>query len=169
MDYISIIINVTISTFIAIITARLTINGFYKQEIWLRKEERYNSIINELSHMEIYFANLFDIAGGIPHELVDTELAADEYKPASYKLEVRGSMGGFIISQEVAKVLKNLMISSKNKTTEEMQGNYFAYYDRMCAEIAKAKEKVIRIANKDLKIKTNSLLKTCKNYGGGYL
>lgn len=94
MDYISLILNLIISILVAIITAKLSIKDFYKQEIWLRKEERYKSIINELSQIERYFTSQFEIVCGIISSDTDTDLINKKYKTSNYKLEILSTVGG---------------------------------------------------------------------------
>ena len=67
-------------------------------------------------------------------------------------MEKIGYSTGFIIKPEVNEIIDN-MINDFALEVEELQGNHFAYIDRVCYMIKETIGKIIDIANTDLKIK----------------
>lgn len=152
MDYKSIGVNLIIAIIVAVITAKLSIKGFYKQEIWLRKENRYSDIINDLSMLQRYYGHVFDKAAGFSELTYMEELLEEEYNISRRQLELISFSQGFILKREVAQILSKLFSSSKDKSSNERMGDYCAYFDRMYSETQEAKVMIIEIANKDLKL-----------------
>ena len=60
MDYSSLLINLIIAIIVAVIASNLSLKGFYKQEIWLRKEVKYSQVIDSLSKMQRYYGHIID-------------------------------------------------------------------------------------------------------------
>ncbi len=150
MDYISLIINLIIAIVVAVITAQLSIKEFYKQEIWLRKEDRYSEIIKDLSILQKYYGDIFDEALGILGANGINDFLENEHKMSIRRLELVVLSQGFILKKEALQTLQQLFISSKTETDDERMGNYVGYFDRMYGETKHAKDEIIKIANEDL-------------------
>lgn len=157
MDYIlSILINLVIAIIVAVMTSNLSLRGFYRQEIWLRKETKYSQIIDSLNKMQRYYWHLIDVhSGSIENDEknVELELREEEYMLAKRELEMLSSSPVFMLNNEVIDILDGLMKSSNKKTEDERNGDWFSYFDRLGYEAKEAKIKIAEIASKDLKIK----------------
>jgi len=154
-DLLIIIINLFVSIITAIIasfiTAKLTLKYFFKQEIWLRKEKKYSEIIDRLCMLLNYYEK--ESANYVLIE--DNNFTDDfisEYKKALTEMEKIRYSTGFIIKPEVNEIIDN-MINDFALEGEELQGNHFAYIDRVSSIIKETIGKIIDIANTDLEIK----------------
>lgn len=166
MDYISILINlfiaITVAVITAVITSKLSLKGFYKQEIWLRKESQYNQIIDSLNKVQRYHWHIID--GEIEHNETDeykkeTKLRENEYKNEKRELELLSSTPLFMVKVEVMSILEELLKSSNPKTENEIMGDWFSYFDRIGFEAKEAKDKIAEIAYKDLGLNNSSKTK----------
>lgn len=155
MDYISFLINLIIAIVVSIITSYLSLRGFYKKEIWLRKEAKYSQIVDSLNKIQQYYSNIIDDLSGVSqvNESEEDELNKMEYKIAKRDLEILSSSPMFIIHKDISDILNELVLSSNTMTKEERMGDYFSYYDRLLYEVKQTKRKIAEIANKDLGIR----------------
>lgn len=153
MEYFSVLISLIIAIVVAVITSNLSLRGFYKQEIWLRKETKYSQIIDSLSKLQRYYGNIVDdISGNSISDNIRDEADVGEYKIAKRELELLASSPILMTHKDVSDILNDLVISASTKTKEESSGDYFSYYDRLWFESKEAKIKIAAIANKDLGI-----------------
>lgn len=153
MDYISILINLIIAIVVAVVTSNLSLRGFYKQEIWLRKETKYSKIIDALNKIQRYYGYLMDRLSGmleLDECSYENGVKEKEYMIAKRELEILSSTPILMIHKDVSDILNELVISSNTKTKDERMGDYFSYYDRLHFEVQEAKIKTATIANKDL-------------------
>lgn len=162
MDYISILINLVIAMIVAILTAliaaKLSVKGFYKQEIWLRKETQYNQIIDSLNKVQRYYWHIIDSYMGVEeNEFYKNELSLkeEEFKIAKRELELLSSTPLFMVKSEVIDILAELLKSANTQSKEECMGDWFSYFDRLGFEAKEAKNKIADIAYYDLGIKTS--------------
>lgn len=156
MDYISIGINLGIAIMVAIITSKLALKGFFRQEIWLRKEAKYSQIIDSLNKIQQFYWRMIDESSGEIDEAEDDlvrQKREEDFKNASREMELLATSPSFIISPKVHDIINDLVESSHTKTSEERMGNWFAYYDRLGYEAKEAKHKITEIAKKDLGIR----------------
>ncbi|SEV83095.1 hypothetical protein [[Clostridium] fimetarium] len=158
MDYTSILINLIIAIIVAVLTSNLSLRGFYRQEIWLRKETKYSQIIDSLNKTQRYYWHLIDEHSGCienenDEENVERELREEEYILAKRELEMLSSSPVFMLNNEVIDILDELMKSSSTKSEDERNGDWVSYFDRPGYEAKEAKIKIAEIANKDLGIK----------------
>ena len=157
MDYYtSIVINLIIAIMVAILTSKLSLRGFYRQEIWLRKEMKYSQIIDSLNKIQRYYWHLIDVHSGSKEndeKNVELELREEEYILAKRELEMLSSSPVFMINNEVIDILNGLMKSSNTKSEDERKGDWFSYFDRLGYEAKEAKIRIAEIANKDLGIR----------------
>lgn len=145
------LINVFLSAGVAILTAWLALKHFYKQEKWLRKEKKYTEIIDSLAIMLKYNDIKYELfTNQIQHESEPPDLEA-EYETAKNSLKILRYKTGFLIKREVSEILDDVWKSFQYKTLEERQGNMEAYIARIYNEIDEATQKIIKIAEKDLK------------------
>lgn len=152
MDIVSILVSLGISIIVAIITAKLAVKGFYRQEIWLRKEKKYSKIIEELNIVQKHYGDWMDEIMGYPKsKKVDLEIIK-EYRMAERELELISQEGFLVINGDVSDILVELFKSSKNMNLNEQQGDSFGYADRMYVETRDAKIEIINIARKDLRL-----------------
>lgn len=162
MDYISILTNLIIGIIIAVLTALITakfsLKGFYKQEIWLRKETQYNQIIDSLNKIQRYYWHITDSYMGVEeNEFYKNELSLkeEEFKNAKRELELLSSTPLFMVKSEVIDILSDLLNSANTQSKEERMGDWFSYFDRLGFEAKEAKNKIADIAYYDLGIKTS--------------
>ncbi|OZV13474.1 hypothetical protein CIW83_02715 [Tissierella sp. P1] len=153
MEYIYIIVNFIISIIVAVVTAKIAIKDFYRQEIWLRKESKYSEIIGNLSILQKYYGDMFDEFVGESESIVDDDLIKKKYNTSLRELELVTFSNGFMLNPKVSDILSQLFYSARNKTENERMGDFVSYIDRMYGEIRDSKEKIIEIAKKDLKVK----------------
>ena len=157
MDYYtSIVINLIIAIMVAILTSKLSLRGFYRHEIWLRKEMKYSQIIDSLNKIQRYYWHLIDVHSGSKEndeKNVELELREEEYILAKRELEMLSSSPVFMINNEVIDILNGLMKSSNTKSEDERKGDWFSYFDRLGYEAKEAKIRIAEIANKDLGIR----------------
>lgn len=152
MDYISILVNLLISIIVAIIVAKLAIKGFYRQEVWLRKEKKYSQIIEELNIVQKHYGDwVDDIIGSSRGQEYDLE-TIKEFRKAKRELELISQEGFLVIDNNISDIVGELFASSKNMTANERQGDSFSYADRMYGETRDAKIEIINIARKDLRL-----------------
>ena len=166
MDYFSIIINfviaIVVATLTALITARLSIKSFYRQEIWLRKETQYNQIINSLNKIQRYHWHIIDSFMGAEEDEYykkELRLRENEYLIAKRELEILSSTPLFMVKSEVMDILDKLLKSAGTKTEDERMGDWFSYFDRLGFEAKEAKNRIADIAYEDLGIRISSLKK----------
>ena len=144
MDYKLIGINFIISIIVAAVTVKLSIFEFYKQQIWLRKETRYNQIIHDISILQKHYGDILDKAMGVQKEGNEDSFLEKEYLSSKRQLELVTLSQGFILDKKVSETLNQLFISAGNKSSDERMGNYFSYFDRMCFETDEARKEIIR-------------------------
>jgi len=148
-DIYILIINLLVAIITATITAKLALNHFFRQEIWLRKEKKYSEIIDRLCVLLNYYEKIWDSA--VEMETINfTEDYLSEYQKAFTEIEKIGYSTGFIINPEVNEII-NSMIKDFDLEREELQGNHFAYIERIYYVIKETIKKIIVIANADLK------------------
>ena len=162
MDYVTFLVNLFIAIIVAVITslmtAKLSLKGFYKQEIWLRKETQYNQIIDSLNKVQRYYWHIIDSYMGIEeNEFYKNELSLkeEEFKIAKRELELLSSTPLFMVKSEVIDILGELLKSANTQSKEERMGDWFSYFDRLGFEAKEAKNKIADIAYYDLGIKTS--------------
>jgi hypothetical protein len=159
LDYISILINLVIAIIVAVLTAlitsKLSLKGFYRQEIWLRKETQYNQIIDSLNKIQRYYWHIIydDTRYNESDEYrKESEIISDEYDTAKRELEMLSSTPLFMVKSEVMGILEEMLKSANTKTEQERMGDWFSYFDRLGFEAKNAKNKIAEIAYKDLEI-----------------
>lgn len=150
MDYISVLVNLIIAIIVAVVASRLAVKGFYRQEIWLRKEQKYSEIIEELNIIQKHYGDWVDEIIGATRRENDDLLTISEYRKSKRELELISQDGFLVIDNEIADILRELFKSSEEMTLNEQQGDVFGYADRMYAETRDSKIKIINIARKDL-------------------
>lgn len=156
MDYISILVSLIIAIVVAVVTSNLSLRGFYRQEVWLRKETKYSQIVNSLNKMQRYYWKVNDEHLGVTDSNEsdeEKELREREFMFAKRELEELSTSPLFMVNPEVVEILSDLVVSSNSKTTDEISGDWFSYFDRLGYESQEAKTKIAKIANKDLGIK----------------
>ena len=152
MDHVSIVVNLLISIVVAMIAAKLAVKGFYRQEIWLRKEKKYSQIIEALNIVQKHYGDWMDeIMGASTREESGLE-TIKEYMKSKRELELISQEGFLVINNDIPDILRELFQSSEKMTLNEQQGDAFGYADRMYAETIDAKKEIIRIAKKDLRL-----------------
>lgn len=152
MNVIDVLINILIALVIAIATANLTIKGFYKQEIWLRKERKYSQLIEELCIIHKYFIDIFEEYCTNGAVEVESQISRHEYEIARKNIELINASSGLILDSGISIVIddfKKILIMQG----DELEGDYFSYYDRVSFELINTIEKIKEVASKDLRIK----------------
>lgn len=134
----------------AIATATIALKHFYKQELWLRKEEKYSEIVEKMSVLMNYFK------WAIGEEIDPRTSEEDgikyyrEYKEIRKEIEVLRFSEGFIINFKVTTVLREL-ISNLQRIENEAK-HFFEIFDNSSVITITAINDIIQIANKDLKV-----------------
>lgn len=151
MEFDIIFINIFISILVAVITAKLALGGFYKQELWLRKEKKYSEITDKLVLLKKYYGDLFDefVSNGEIERDVSYE---EEYKKAKREIELISLGSNLIINESVIERLERLMKASQHQTKNEIQGDIVSYFDRMYGEVEDTRKEIVKLAKKDLNI-----------------
>lgn len=144
-------LNLIIAIITAIMTARMALSHFYRQEIWLRKEKKYSEIIDKLCTLLNYQEKQRDYFLMDKENEVEQESIELEYKNAEIELEKVRFSTGFIIKSEVNEIISDMIKEFELKGKNELQGDIVGYIDRVSEIIKGSIEKVIKIANDDLK------------------
>jgi len=153
VNIIQLVTNLLVAITVAIITAKLSLNHFYKREIWLRKEAKYSEIVDKLSAILNYKSKEYDIY--VFNEEIDIDKNLEiEYKESLLALEKLRYSTGFIIDSEVNKIIDEMIKDFRIKGENEIQGDLFGHLDRVYSVINDSIPKIIEIANKDLNRKT---------------
>lgn len=145
--------SVIIAIITALITAKVALRHFYRQEIWLRKDKKYSEIIDKLCALMNYQDNQWGKFVLNKNNALEEELIEQEYKNAKKDLEkIRFSIG-FIINPKVNKIISEMIEDFEIKDINERQGDIGSQIDRVYGVIKEAIEKIIEIANEDLEKK----------------
>lgn len=144
------IVPIGIALVVAFFTARLSLNSFYKREIWLRKEQQYRETLQKLCIL------LKDYRDSISEELYREVKVSSEaqktIKQARYDLEVLSVSPNLIIDSSVQNILQELFLDADKLIGDEKEGNHYSYLERMYGETRDAAIKIRDIARQDLKI-----------------
>ena len=133
----------------AYFTARWSLKKIYSEKWWERKEKAYSGIIESLYDVMEYCEIQSDNAEyGKKYSEERMKEINEKYSIAYWKLKKVTEIGGFIISNEGANVLRELRSRPKLKWNENPP---WEIYDQDYEYYKKALEKIIEIANKDLK------------------
>ena len=142
------IIAAIIASYLA---ARWSLRKIYSEKWWDRKERAYSDIIASLYDIMQYreYQRDHDEWGRKISEDREKEFK-EKYNEAYWKLKKVTDIGGFVISKDAADVLKNLRDRPKLDWNEnppcEIYDHDYEYHKQ-------ALDKVIAIANEDLKAK----------------
>ena len=129
--------------------ARWSLRKLYSEKWWERKEQAYSDIIASLYDIIQYceFKRDQHEYGRKIHEEREKEIES-RYSEAYWKLKKVTDIGGFVISKDAVDVLKDLRgrpkLNWNENPPDEIYGEDFKYHKD-------ALEKIITIANKDLK------------------
>ena len=129
--------------------ARWSLRKIYSEKWWEWKEVAYSEIIECLYDIMQYceVQRNHDLHGRkYPEERM--KKFEDKYSEAYWKLKKVTDIGGFVISNEGAKVLKDLRERPKLDWNENPPWDI---YDQDYQYYKQALEKIVEIANKDLK------------------
>lgn len=155
---INLIVAIVVAITTASITAWLSLTIFYKKELWLRKEKKYSDIINNLGKSLKEYCDMIDVEIGKRSRNSNGD---DDFnlmvREAVRELELISITPSLTIDNKVRIILDNLLKESEMKG-DELQGNWFPYFDRMYVATKKAMDEIDEIARKDLKIKQGKTL-----------
>ena len=135
--------------FASYLTARWSLKKIYSEKWWERKEKAYSDIITRLYDLMQYCEYQRD------HHEWGRKLAAEKeeelknrYSEAYWKLKKATDIGGFVLSNEGAEVLKGL----RNRPLLDWNENPpWDVYDQDYQYYKEALEKIVSVANKELK------------------
>lgn len=158
MDILVPVISAVFSILGAYLGVKFSFKEFHKKEIWLRKEEKYTELVNLLSDLNLYYNEQWSYATGECSDNNKSKVDAKLYEEIpniKYKLEIIKLSKGFIMNKEVGIIIENLLLELNSKSLNESMGDVFSYVDRVNFAVEKAKDEIIKIANKDLGIEKN--------------
>ena len=142
--------GIIIAIIAAYLTGRWSLKKIYSEKWWERKEKAYSGIIESLYDIMEYLEIQRDYAeSGRKYSEDRMKEIIEKNSIAYWKLKKVTVIGGFIISNEGAKVLREL----RNRPMLKWNKNPpFDIYDQDYEYYKEALEKIIVIANKDLKV-----------------
>jgi len=133
------------STMGAFITVRLALGRFRSERWWERKAEAYSRIVDCVYQVHAYSSRVNSrLERGILDSLDDASEAAGS--AAIDELNRSTSIGAFIVSEDVARILEDFHSKLKSVPDENIGG----YFDTMAAESADVLKKLRVAAKRDL-------------------
>jgi hypothetical protein len=130
----------------AYLTVHFALRRFRFERWWDRKADAYSRIIESLHHMTVYCElelNEHMTGTSFNEDYKNERLAA--YQKARRELDLATSLGAYIISDEAARLLKNLA----SRPDDE---NWLTQLDEDASEYRKVLSEIIKLAKKDLKV-----------------
>jgi hypothetical protein len=135
----------------AIITVQLSFRRFQAERWWDRKADAYSRIIEALHHAIAHASMASDecLTGYVEYSEEYRKRILDSYRKAQIDLEIATGVGAYVISDEAAKILKDL-------EHRPPQVDPLDTYGRLEADLKdyeKALDEIREIAKKDLKVR----------------
>jgi hypothetical protein len=131
------------------LTARWSLKKLYSEKWWERKEKAYSDIIASIYAIMQYCeyqSEHYELGRELPEDR--KKEIETKYGEAYWKLKKVTDIGGFVISKDAANVLKDLKERPKLNWNENPP---WEIYDQDLKYHKEALEKIVAIANKDLK------------------
>ena len=140
---------VFVSIITAFIAVKLSIRQFYSQKLWEKKAEAYTQIVEQLSYLQFYYTECLNrmLTTNPPESEKKSELAAS-FSHAKEIIAKATASGAYIISNETAKVLENLLNDLYKEDPNQLEAKDFTKcYNKTKECIGVIKE----LAKKDLR------------------
>ncbi|MFC1975865.1 hypothetical protein ACFLXQ_05665 [Chloroflexota bacterium] len=143
--------SLIISILTAYVTVRLSIRQFYSERWWEKKAEAYSSIIEQLSYLqyclELWFS---ESIGARILSKEDKEKVLEEYKRVEQALKKSAAAGAYIVSDDTAITLKEVIRVFDEPGARYDRGNWLKEMEKDYTVVKDCIVKVREYAKKDL-------------------
>ena len=146
----SIISGIIIAVVSAMVTVRLSLHRFHSERWWEKKVVAYTTIIEALTHMQLYLKEQNEQEAGERQRdpQRETELSARSNQGRD-ELYRAACVGAFLISSEVSAAIERCL--GLLHTAQEAD-NYWEYVDAEAAAVDECLQQVTKLAKRDLKV-----------------